>query len=72
MLAFTRQHLDVSIHFHKRLFHRLGVFSTPNVRKRSIPYDAHHESCGEELIAYLDKINGTDGQVMEIKNEVSF
>ncbi|MGI9167612.1 MAG: dihydrodipicolinate synthase family protein [Pyrinomonadaceae bacterium] len=56
VLAFTRQHLDVSIHFHKRLFHRRGVFSTPNVRKRAIPYDAHHERCGEELIAYLDNI----------------
>ena len=56
VLAFTRQHLDVSIHFHKRLFHRRGVFSTPNVRKRSIPYDAYHERCGEELIAYLDKV----------------
>lgn len=56
VLAFTRQHLDVSIHFHKRLFHQRGVFSTPNVRKHGVPYDAYHEKCGEDLIAYLDKV----------------
>ena len=56
VLAFTRQHLDVSIHFHKRLFHRRGIFETPRVRKRSIAYDAHHERYGRELIAYLDEL----------------
>jgi dihydrodipicolinate synthase/N-acetylneuraminate lyase len=56
VLAFTRQHLDISIQFHKRLFHRRGIFSTPNVRKRSVPYDAYHERYGDELIAYLDRL----------------
>ena len=28
VLAFTRQHLDISIHFHKRLFHYRGIFDT--------------------------------------------
>jgi 4-hydroxy-tetrahydrodipicolinate synthase len=65
VLAFTRQHLDVSIHFHKRLFHRRGVFSTPNVRKRSVPYDGYHERCGEELISYLDKVEKLDLEVLQ-------
>ena len=56
VLAFTRQHLDVSIHFHKRLFYHRGVFETARVRKHSIGYDAHHELYGKELIAYLDKL----------------
>lgn len=57
VLAFTRQHLDTSIHFHKRLFHRRGVFSTPRVRRRgAVPYDAYHARCGEELLDYLDEV----------------
>jgi 4-hydroxy-tetrahydrodipicolinate synthase len=35
VLAFTRQHLDISIHFHKRLFQHRGIFDTARVRKRS-------------------------------------
>ena len=56
VLAFTRQHLDVSIQFHKKLFHKRGVFSTANVRKRSVAYDAFHEQYGNELISYLDRV----------------
>ena len=56
VLAFTRQHLDVSIHFYKRLFHHRGVFSTPYVRKRSFRYDGYYERYGDELISYLDKV----------------
>jgi 4-hydroxy-tetrahydrodipicolinate synthase len=58
VLAFTRQHLDVSINFHKRHFHHRGIFETPRVRKRSVVYDSHHEEYGDELIAYLDKLEG--------------
>jgi len=56
VLAFTRQHLDISIQFHKRLFHKRGIFSTPSVRKRSIAYDTFHEQYGDELISYLDRV----------------
>jgi dihydrodipicolinate synthase/N-acetylneuraminate lyase len=56
VLAFTRQHLDISIQFHKRLFHKRGVFSTSKVRKHSVPYDNFHQQYGDELIAYLDRI----------------
>lgn len=61
VLAFTRQHLDTSIHFHKRLFHQRGIFRTARVRKRTIAYDAWHERYGDELIAYL---NGAEPEAM--------
>jgi 4-hydroxy-tetrahydrodipicolinate synthase len=56
VLAFTRQHLEISIHFYKQLFHHRGLFSTRHTRKRSIPYDRYHEACGRSLIAYLDRL----------------
>ena len=50
VLAFTRQHLDVSIHFHKQLMYRRGIFATPRVRKRTIPWDESWQRCADELI----------------------
>jgi dihydrodipicolinate synthase/N-acetylneuraminate lyase len=58
VLAFTRQHLDTSIHFHKRLFHERGIFTTHRVRKNTVVYDENHERYGLELIAYLDLLEG--------------
>ena len=56
VLAFTRQHLDISIQFYKRLFLRRGLFSTCKVRKQCLPYDAWHQRYGEELMDYLDQV----------------
>ena len=56
VLAFTRQHLDISIQFHKRQLHHRGIFATPIVRKKCVPYDAYHEKYGEEMIRYLDTL----------------
>jgi len=56
VLAFTRQHVDICIHFYKRLFHRLGLIRSFHVRKRTVPYDSYHASYGEELMRYLDKV----------------
>ena len=56
VLAFSRQHLDVSIHFHKRQFHHLGVFATPHVRKRGIAWDEYFERQTRELLAYIDAL----------------
>jgi 4-hydroxy-tetrahydrodipicolinate synthase len=58
VLAFTRQHLDTSIHFHKRLFHERGIFTTHRVRKNTVVYDEDHERYGLELIAYLELLEG--------------
>lgn len=56
VLAFTRQHLDVSIHFHKRLFHRLGVFSTAIVRKSDLAWDEYFERRCVELLDYVESL----------------
>lgn len=57
VLAFTRQHLDISIQFYKRLMVHRGTFRTANTRKECLPYDSHHERYGEELMRFLDRIN---------------
>ena len=56
VLAFTRQHLDVSIHFHKRVLHHRGIFTTTCIRKKCLPYDSFHEQYGNEMIRYLDRL----------------
>lgn len=61
VLAFTRQHIDVSIHFYKRLFHRLGIFRTTRTRRPAASYDAFHERQGEWLLDYLEKIETKAG-----------
>lgn len=50
ILAFSHQHLDISIHFNKRLVHRQGIFSTDKVRGPIITFDDFHEKIAEELI----------------------
>lgn len=54
VIAYTRQHLDVSIRFHKRQFERLGVFRTSLCRKPCAYWDKYHARCTEELLdAYM-------------------
>lgn len=50
VLAFSNQHLDISIHFFKRLLHRQGIYPTSRVREPILPFDAHHERVAAELI----------------------
>ena len=42
VLAFSNQHLDISIHFFKRLLWRQGIYPTPNVREPILPFDEIH------------------------------
>lgn len=51
VLAFSNQHLDISIHFFKRLLHAQGIYSTANVRPPILPFDRVHTEIAEELIA---------------------
>jgi len=53
VLAFSNQHLDISVHFFKRLLYRQGIFSTPRVRQPILPFDAVDERIADELIAYV-------------------
>lgn len=50
ILSFANQHLDISIHFFKRLLYRQGIYPTPNVRSPILPLDAVHEEIAERLI----------------------
>lgn len=43
VLAFSNQHLDISIHFFNRLLHRQGIYPTANVRQPILPFDKIHE-----------------------------
>ena len=59
VLAFTRQHLEISIHFYKRLYQHLGIFATAHTRKNKVPYDRYHEKHGAALIEYLQRLELT-------------
>lgn len=51
ILAFSNQHLDISIHFFKRLLFSQGIYPTPSVREPILPFDEMHERIADELIA---------------------
>lgn len=50
VLAFSNQHLDISIHFFKRLLHRQGIYPTINVRQPILPFDEIHEQIVDKHI----------------------
>jgi dihydrodipicolinate synthase/N-acetylneuraminate lyase len=50
VLAFSNQHLDISIHFFKRLLCRQGIYSTPRVREPILTFDRYHARIADELI----------------------
>lgn len=52
VLSFSNQHLDISIHFFKRLLYRQGIYRTPRVREPILPFDAYHAQIADELIEY--------------------
>jgi 4-hydroxy-tetrahydrodipicolinate synthase len=50
VLAFTTQHIDVSIQFQKLLEVRRGIFATAAVRSPAIAFDAAHRRMADELL----------------------
>ncbi len=50
VLAFANQHLDISIHFFKRLLYAQGIFRTPLVRQPILPFDEVHERHAARLV----------------------
>jgi 4-hydroxy-tetrahydrodipicolinate synthase len=50
ILAFSHQHLDISIHFNKRFYYKQGIFRTDNVRDPVMPFDEYHKKVADELI----------------------
>ena len=49
-LMFSNQHLDISIHFFKRLLHRQGIYPSDRVRPPILPFDCYHARIADELI----------------------
>ena len=50
MLAFTTQHIDVSIRFQKLLAVRQGLFATDAVRSPAVTMDDVHRALADELV----------------------
>lgn len=56
VLAFSNQHLDISIHFFKRLLYKQGIYPTPNVREPILPFDTLHQQIADKLIKKVIEI----------------
>ena len=65
VLSFSNQHLDISIHFFKRLLYRQGIYSTPRVRQPIMPFDALHQKIADKHIDRIIKIEN------ELKTQVA-
>jgi len=50
VLAFSNQHLDISIHFFKRLLFQQGIYPTPDVREQILPFDEIHQRIADRHI----------------------
>ncbi|MBW6480965.1 MAG: dihydrodipicolinate synthase family protein [Bacteroidales bacterium] len=53
VLAFSNQHLDISIHFFKQLLNKQGIYATSNVREPILPFDFVHQQISEKLIDFI-------------------
>jgi 4-hydroxy-tetrahydrodipicolinate synthase len=61
ILAFSHQHVDISIHFNKRFYYKQGIFQTDKVRDPIIPFDDYHKKVADELIE----------QAIDLQNKIS-
>jgi 4-hydroxy-tetrahydrodipicolinate synthase len=50
ILSFSHQHVDISVHFNKRLVHKQGIFATDKIRQPILPFDDYHIKVADELI----------------------
>jgi dihydrodipicolinate synthase/N-acetylneuraminate lyase len=50
ILAFSNQHLDISVHFFKQLLQQQGIYPTALVREPVLPFDQIHQEIANELI----------------------
>lgn len=56
VLAFSNQHLDISIHFFKRLLWKQGIYPTSNVRGPIQAFDEIHMEIADSLIEKVIKM----------------
>jgi 4-hydroxy-tetrahydrodipicolinate synthase len=50
ILAFSHQHLDISIHFNKRFYYKQRIFQSDKARDPIMPFDDYHIKVADELI----------------------
>ena len=60
VLAFSNQHLDISVHFFKRLLWRQGVYGTPRVRQPILPFDEIHI---REAERHIDRVIRLESEI---------
>lgn len=60
VLAFSNQHLDISIHFFKRLLFKQGIYSTDLVREPILPFDSIHREIADR---HIEKIITIENQL---------
>jgi 4-hydroxy-tetrahydrodipicolinate synthase len=60
VLAFSNQHLDISIHFFKRFLNRQGIYPTDKVRDPILPFDRVHQQIADQLI---DRVIGIENDI---------
>jgi len=53
ILAFSNQHLDISIHFFKRLLFKQEIYSTDLSRNPILPFDQLHQQIADKHIAKI-------------------
>lgn len=56
VLAFSNQHLEISIHFFKRLLFKQGIYPTDLVREPILPFDKIHREIADKLISLIINI----------------
>ncbi len=62
VLAFSNQHLDISVHFFKRLLNQQGIYPTDRVREPILPFDNNHQKLADQWIERVIELE------TEIKN----
>ncbi len=60
VLAFSNQHLDISIHFFKQLLFKQSIYPTPNVREPILHFDKIHQKIAEKHI----------NQIIDLENKI--
>jgi 4-hydroxy-tetrahydrodipicolinate synthase len=58
-LAFSNQHLDISIHFFKRLLYRQGIYPTDLVREPILPFDQIHREIADKHIQKIIQLENS-------------
>jgi 4-hydroxy-tetrahydrodipicolinate synthase len=67
VLAFSNQHLDISVHFFKRLLFKQGIYPTDLVREPILPFDQIHREIADKHIETIIKLENLIKQKTEFE-----